>query len=197
MMPQLEYATPEKRRVPRKLVLGIVLGCVALPIGLPRAWSAVQQVLIDRQLNAEASRLRAANAPQQVWPTTAVIVTTEGYLLLPDGRLGRLAHASPPPRGPSGAADLEKLLNNMVSHLRTKTMGCTVIRTDPSGTPVVRLVALSPCAYAGMCGNSTWVERRRGNMLLWRDVGVMLADRGILPGDPQAQQPEQISVLGY
>jgi hypothetical protein len=195
----LDYAAPEKRRMSPRAVIGVIAVIIALLVLLPIAWS-VRNAVIERELRAESRRLLLFNAPQQTWPTMShFVVTADGHLVLPDGRLGRLAQAPLPPRQPPGEEPLASLIEETLKHIHADVVGCTVLRTDADGTPVVRLVARSP-RDVGMCGWVTqgdWVETRRAAMPVWRNVGLILSLRGDLPGDPQSTGYEAVSVAGW
>src|SRR5688500_5113758 len=194
----LDYAMPQRRRLPRAAVIGIVAAVVGLPVTLAFTTWVVRTALVERQLRAESQRLLLANAPQQTWPTLKdLVVPHDGRIVMPDGRLGRLAQRPPNPQSPH-ETPLQQLVDEKLARIVASSAGCSVVRTDPDGTPVVHIVALSPRSYGGvMCGLATTEERRRGAMKLWRNVGAMLVEDGRLPGDPHAAEPETISVLGW
>ncbi|HZZ42473.1 MAG TPA: hypothetical protein VFE58_06020 [Tepidisphaeraceae bacterium] len=58
----------------------------------------------------------------------------------------------------------------MLAKYQAQAVGYTVVKHDPDGTPVVNVWALSPVAFAGMCGNSSWAERRHAAMRVWRNM---------------------------
>lgn len=184
----LDYAPPARRwRFPWRAVRIALLVAIVLPL-LWTAYGAATNCMLDR----EAARLIKANAPARVWPSLSLAFTPTGLLLLPDGTPARLAEA--PANNPS--VDVATPLAETIAKFRAKQVGYTVVRHDRGGTTVVQVWALSPSAYLGICGNSSYAERRRASMCLWRNVGAFLAERGTLPGDPQNPR-EPISVIGW
>ena len=198
--PVLDYAVPAATVRGRlywaaraALTLAVVLAALAAVA------KAGQLGVEEWQLRREAARLLVANRPAQSWPAPRwpaplpLAVTPAGRVVLPDGRTARLAELAVPSN--PATADWTPELGLAFRRLRPTRFGYTAAGTGRDGVPVVQLWALTPNAWGGMCGNSTRAERRRGGMLLWRNVGAFMVRNGMVEGKSTVNSP--ISVTGY
>jgi len=175
----------------RRSVCRWLAGTAAIALIVGVAYWAIDEA----QLRREAAALAAANAPAQVWsPTAPIALRPDATLILPDGRIGRLIEMRPR-RAARDAYDPDAELQSTLQKLRAERVGCTVVRTDASGTPHVQIWALAP-RYIAMCGLSSSRERRRGRMRLWRNMGAYMVSYGNMDATEEGYK-SSISVVGY
>ena len=200
--PILEYARTPSQRSAR-----LVLGCLAAFAVAAVIAIGAGKLVEELNLRREAASLARANEPQHLWKSVDdVVLLPDGTLEMPNGMMARLAEMKsrvkprvrmledsvPPPPPPDPTVEMSAAL----ARFRTERAGCTVVGTAPDGLPIVQVWALSRRACYGMCGLSSRLERRRGNMRVWRNVGVHLAERGAIEGT-EAAWTTPISVVGF
>jgi hypothetical protein len=187
---ELDYGRPAPRSRWKRIVFKVPLLLLTTIVAIYLA----QGVFLEIELRGEARRLLSVNAPSQRYTLPRIAATPEGLITLPDGRRGRLVELADNPTRVPPPGTLGALITEAVQFLGAEQLGCTVVGTDPSGTPTVQLWALDRVAYRGMCGNSTREEMRRGNMRVWRNVGAFMVDNfGVEPS--AAGRTARISVL--
>jgi hypothetical protein len=156
------------RGIVGSLILAAILGAI---------YQAYQFVEVELPLRHEEERLLTANAPAVKFPGCSVTLTSDGDVVLPDGRTARIAELDL-----SAPVDQKRLASDVafeLRHIKGSEAGYTITSTDPSGMPVVHIWVLSPVEYEAICGNSSSLERRRGRMRVWRNLSAMLlSDRG-------------------
>jgi hypothetical protein len=193
MVPILGYAraTVKKSGAVPPVYLFIGIGTTALVAAL---WWGISYLLTERALAREAAFLLTANAPTLRWNIGMPPIDAAGHLPLPDGRTARLEGV---PARLSSNVDVGAEIRQAVQRLPSSAWGCTIVKDSPT-QPVVQVWALSPRASSGMCGLSSAESRRRGAMLVWRNLGTFAALNGDLTFDFHVQgQPLRISVLGH
>jgi len=192
-VPVLHYAPSPPSKLRRILAISLVL-----PLAAWIGWKVTRFAWTEHRLRREAAMLLTANAPTQFWKSgDDIALAPDATLTLPDGRVGQLIEMAPrDPRQVFRPPNPDVAVRGALNRLRATEIGCRVVGTSPQGWPLVQIWVRSPVAYGGMCGNSSWAERRRGTMLVWRNLGVSMAERSEIIGTAQADRTP-VSVLGY
>ena len=141
-------------------------------------------------LYREQKTLLSANSPAVFFAKPAVTITSTNCVLLPNGQLARFNELSP-----QGSSNLCAEVTRALQTIQAQRVGYAIVGMAPDGTPLIQLWALSPRAYFGICGNSSYKERCESRMLLWRNVGAWLAQNSNIPVTSAGQKCD-ISING-
>jgi hypothetical protein len=165
----LPNRTAQLLRKLKFVAIGIAVACITIVgrysyVALLHEWS----------LQQEEKRLLTANAPSAIFPSLTVQFTPGGDVILPDGRIARLAEIDLSDPGdqqrlPTDFANLERLI-------KAQKIGYTITSFDGNVLPAVHLWALSPNEYGPLCGNTGREARRICAWLLWRNVNATLME---------------------
>lgn len=189
----LPYRSPTRKRS-RWREWRRVLIVSAILIGPWIAWNLGSWLIDEVRLTREEHRLLAANRPQIISSAWSPTFASDNTLVLPNGQHAYLYEMDRDPQ--KAPTQLQSGVGMVLQKFRPEDIGYSVIRNEPDGTPVVQVWILSPSAYAGMCGNSNYTERREGSMLVWRNLGVILSEEGSIPLSPEIHHDDPISILG-
>jgi hypothetical protein len=170
---------PAWRFTAEALVFGIVMAGV-----LAGGWVLYNR-MVNLPLQREEQRLLTVNVPSLMFPTCGVTFSADGNVQLPDGGVARLAEVDL-----SLPADKKRIGSECeaVLHLiKAKKLGYTITGTDPDGTPVVHLWALSVNEFRGLDDGDEY-EQRRAKWLLWRNLSAVLVSEGNIPSNGIASE---------
>jgi hypothetical protein len=175
----LSHRHPALRFLIEAAIFLIVLGMV-----IAGGWWLYYRI-VDWPLVQEQQRLLTTHAPEAMFPNGAVKFAADGKVKLPDGRRARLAELDL-----SLASDQKRIETECASVLlliKSKKVGYTITGTDPDGTPVVHLWALSVNQFRGLDDEDEY-EHQRANWLLWRNVSAVLVAESNFPRNGAAAE---------